>query len=119
MSYLKSTKLIFISAHPLEIILIIVMLLGAWYWLDSISSREAAVSTGRDLAHRWNLQLLDETVACTRLRLGRNSRGQLKIMRTYEFEVSTSGSDRLECHLVLLGKQLQSWHIPPYLQPLY
>ncbi|MEY3748077.1 MAG: hypothetical protein RL194_1536 [Pseudomonadota bacterium] len=119
MSSLKSTKQFFNRCIPLEIILIVIMLSGAWYWLDSINSREAAIHTGRELAQRWNLQLLDETVACTRLRLGRNSRGQLKIMRTYEFEVSTSGSDRLECHLVLLGKQLQSWHIPPYLQPLY
>ncbi|MDP2246910.1 MAG: DUF3301 domain-containing protein [Nitrosomonadales bacterium] len=103
----------------MEISFIILMLLGAWYWLDSITSREAAINNGRDLAQRWNLQLLDETVSCTRLRLGRNSRGQAKIMRTYEFEVSTNGSDRLECHLILLGKQLQSWHIPPYLQPLH
>lgn len=103
----------------MEILLIISMLFGAWYWLDSISSREAAIHTGRDLAQRWNLQLLDETVSCSKLRLGRNSRGRAKIMRTYEFEVSTNGSDRLECNLVLLGKQLQSWHIPPYLQPLH
>lgn len=95
------------------------MLLGAWYWFDSITSREAAINNGRDLAQRWNLQLLDETVSCSRLRLGRNSRGHAQIMRTYEFEVSTNGSDRLECQLVLLGKQLQSWHIPPYLQPLH
>jgi hypothetical protein len=103
----------------LEISFIILMLLGAWYWLDSITSREAAINSGRDLAQRWNLQLLDETVSCSRLRLGRNASGHAKIMRTYEFEVSTNGSDRLECQLVLLGKQLQSWHIPPYLQPLH
>ena len=40
-------------------------------------------------------------------------------MRVYDFEVSTSGSDRLPCQLVLLGSELQSWHIPPYLQPLH
>ncbi len=103
----------------MELSLIVIMLLGAWYWLDGVASREAAVHTGRELAARWNLQLLDESVSCTKLRIGRNSRGHAKLMRTYEFEVSTDGSDRLECHLVLLGKQLQSWHIPPYLQPLH
>jgi len=103
----------------LELSFIILMLLGAWYWADNITSREAAINIGRDLAQRWNLQLLDETVSCSKIRLGRNTRGQARIMRTYAFEVSTDGSDRLECHLVLLGKQLQSWHIPPYLQPMY
>ena len=101
----------------MEISLIVLMLFIAWFWFDSITSREKAINTGRDLAQRWNLQLLDETVSCSSIRLARNSRGQARVMRTYEFEVSTNGSDRLPCHLVLLGKQLQSWHIPPYLQP--
>lgn len=95
------------------------MLCIAWFWLESVAARETAVSTGRELASRWNLQLLDETVSCMKWRLGRNQRGHLKIMRTYHFEVSTNGADRLECQLTLLGRQLHAWHIPPYLQPVY
>ena len=91
----------------------------AWFWFDSITAREAAVSKGRDLAERTNLQLLDDTVACSRLRLARNTRGHVQLLRTYEFEVSANGADRLSCELTLLGKQLNSWHIPPYLQPLH
>jgi len=103
----------------LEIFLLITAIAAAWFWLDSIAVRETAINTGRDLADRYDLQLLDETVACTRLRMGRNSRGRIQLMRTYDFEVSANGSDRLECNLVLLGNQLQSWYIPPYLQPLH
>jgi len=103
----------------LEIFLLITAIAAAWFWLDSIAVRETAINTGRDLADRYDLQLLDETVACTRLRMGRNSRGRIQLMRTYDFEVSANGSDRLECNLVLLGSQLQSWYIPPYLQPLH
>jgi hypothetical protein len=103
----------------LEIFLLIVVIAAAWFWLDSIAVRETAINRGRDLADRYDLQLLDETVACTRLRLGRNSRGRIQLMRTYDFEVSANGSDRLECNLVLLANQLQSWYIPPYLQPLH
>ena len=91
----------------------------AWFWFDSVTARETAISTGRDLAERTQLQLLDETVACSRLRLGRNPRGRVQLLRTYEFEVSANGADRLSCELTLLGKQLTSWHIPPYLQPLH
>lgn len=101
----------------MEIFLLITTVLAAWFWLDSISVRETAVTTGRDLADRCSLQLLDETVACSKLRLRRNPRGHVQLLRTYEFELSASGAERLSCHLVLLGKQLQSWHIPPYLQP--
>jgi hypothetical protein len=99
--------------------LLVTLILAGWFWFDSVTVREVAITTGRDLADRCGLQLLDETVACGKLRLGRNSRGHLQLLRTYDFEVSASGAERLQCTLVLLGKQLQSWHIPPYLQPLH
>ena len=103
----------------MEISLFVALAIGAWFWFDSIGARETAIRLGRDLAERCNLQLLDETVACSKLRIGRNRLGRAQLMRVYDFEVSTSGSDRLPCQLVLLGSELQSWHIPPYLQPLH
>lgn len=103
----------------MEIFLLVALVLAGWFWFDSVTVREVAVTTGRDLAERCGLQLLDETVACGKLRVGRNSRGRIQLLRTYDFEVSASGADRLQCNLVLLGNQLQSWYIPPYLQPLH
>ena len=100
----------------LETILLALLILSAWIWLDSISKREIAIKHGRELANRYQLQLLDETVACTQIRIGRDSRGHAQLQRLYEFEVSASGSERLQCNLQLLGKQLQTWHIPPYVQ---
>lgn len=102
----------------MEIYLLVIVVIAAWYWVDSISSREQAIATGRELAERFSLQLLDETVACNKVWLGRNSRGRVQLQRTYQFDVSANGSDRLSCELVLLGRHLQSWHIPPYLQPV-
>lgn len=103
----------------MEIYLLIVIGLIGWFWLDGVAAREAAVNKGHELAERCNLQLLDETVACNRIRLGRNRRGHMQLLRTYDFEVSANGADRMPCQLVLLGKELQSWYIPPYLQPLH
>ena len=100
----------------LETILLALLILSAWLWLDSISKREIAIKHGRELANRYQLQLLDETVACTQIRIGRDSRGHAQLQRLYEFEVSASGAERLQCNLQLLGKQLQTWHIPPYVQ---
>ena len=90
-----------------------------WFWLDSIAKREVAIQLGRELAGRWQLQLLDETVACTQIRLGRDNRGHAQLQRLYQFEVSASGAERMQCNLQLLGMQLQTWHIPPYIQPLH
>lgn len=95
----------------------IALLIGlGLFWLDSMSKRERAVALGRELANKFNLQLLDETVTLKRLTLGRNTRGHMQFRRTYQFEVSTHGSDRMACKLTLLGNTLEDWHIPPYLQ---
>lgn len=103
----------------LETTLLALLLLSAWLWLDSIAKREIAINYGRELAGRYSLQLLDETVACMQIRIGRDSRGHAQLQRLYEFEVSASGSERMQCNLQLLGKHLQTWHIPPYVQPLH
>ncbi|ROH88162.1 DUF3301 domain-containing protein [Pseudomethylobacillus aquaticus] len=103
----------------MEIYLIIALALTALYWMDSIASRDNAVILGKELAARYSLQLLDETVACNKLRLGRNSRGHVQLQRTYQFELSANGTDRMACELTLLGRQLHSWHIPPYLEQVH
>lgn len=103
----------------MEITLLIILVFCAWFWQDSIAKREIAVQIGHDLANRCQLQLLDETVACNRISVGRDSRGHAQLLRTYAFEVTASGTERMQCHLILLGKQLQSWHIPPYLQAVH
>jgi len=100
----------------MEIALLAILIGIAWFWLDSMEKRERATLLGHELASRFNLQLLDETVACSKLWFGRNSRGHVRFLRTYEFDVSANGADRLSCYLILLGNQLLSWDIPPYQQ---
>ena len=102
-----------------ELCLLAILLFIAWFWSDAISKREIAIKLGRELAQRCNLQLLDETVACNKVWLGRDNRGHAQLARIYTFEVSADGASRLECNLQLLGKQLQNWHIPPYLQNIH
>ena len=102
-----------------ETLLLAILILAAWFWQDSIAKREIAIACGRELAQRCNLQLLDETVACNRLRMRRDSRGHAQLLRLYDFDVSANGADRMQCHLQLLGKQLQTWHIPPYVLPMH
>jgi hypothetical protein len=53
------------------------------------------------------------------IRLGRDGYGHAQLLRFYEFEVSASGVERMQCNLQLLGKDLRTWHIPPYIQPLH
>ena len=95
----------------MELILLLILVVVIWFWSDSLAKRERAILLGRELAARFQLQLLDESVACSRLWLGRNARGHAQLLRTYEFDVSANGADRLPCQLILLGNQLSTWHL--------
>lgn len=103
----------------MEMILLVFLGISILYWLDSLSKRERATLLGRELSQRFQLQFLDESIVCSKIRLKRNDRGQVQLLRVYVFDVSANGVDRMQCHLTLLGKHLESWHIPPYLQPIH
>lgn len=102
-----------------ESVLLVAALLLAWFWLESLKVRDIAIKTGRQAAERYGLQLLDETVAMTRIWVARDSNGRLRFLRTYAFEVSDTGTDRLSCYLTLLGNRLEHVDIPPHRDTLH
>lgn len=73
------------------------------YWFDSMRARERAVQIARTACHRHGFQLLDETVALTRLRLRRDANGTVKPFRCYGFEFSVDGGERRTGEVDLLG----------------
>ena len=99
---------------PIETILLAAAILGGWFWLDGLSVHELATNAGRQAAAYSGLQLLDETVALSRLWATRDTHGRLRLQRTYVFEVSDTGADRLACTLTMLGRKLVHIEIPPH-----
>ena len=93
---------------------IILIAAGALLWLDSLRARERAVQAGRSACERYNVQLLDDTVAIARMRLGRDDEGQLRIARTYTFEFTETGNNRRQGAIVMLGHELVDLHLEPY-----
>ena len=80
--------------------------LFAWFWMDTLRAREAALAAARRACEAEGLQLLDETVAVERLRPARNDEGRLALRRDYLFEYSRDGADRHRGALTLLGREL-------------
>jgi len=97
-----------------EAIALVVLVAAALLWTDSLRARERAVRAGRDACARYGLQFLDETVSFARMRLARDSEGQLKIARTYTFEFSDTGNNRRDGAIVMLGGELQDLQLEPY-----
>jgi hypothetical protein len=93
---------------------IVLIAAGIFLWLDSLKARERAVQAGRAACERYSLQFLDDTVSFTRIRLGRDAEGQLKIARTYTFEFSDTGNNRRHGAIVMLGGELQDLQLEPY-----
>lgn len=98
----------------MELPLLIITFIGAWFWLDSLHARDIAVDAGRAAAEKYGLQLLDETVAFAKLWIARDQNGRMRFRRTYHFEVSDTGTNRLACRIILLGKRIEALYIPPH-----
>lgn len=97
-----------------EIVLLLATIVAAWFWLDSLHVRDIAMAAGRAATEQYHLQLLDDTVAIARLRFARDELGRLRLQRTYHFEVSDTGNNRLQCTIILLGNRVDHLDIPPH-----
>ena len=95
----------------MNLILLAVIALAIWFWWSSAQSRETAIKLARGACSRCSVQLLDETVTLSKLRLQRNEKGHMNIARWYRFEFSTSGNDRRDGIVGLLGSKLLSMHL--------
>jgi hypothetical protein len=93
---------------------IVLIAAAALFWIDSLRARERALAAGRAACGRYGVQLLDETVAISALRLARNSEGHLRLRRTYTFEFSDTGNNRRHGAIVMLGGELEDLHLEPY-----
>src|SRR5262245_12562246 len=87
---------------------------GIAFWADSLRARERALAAGRRACERYGVQLLDETVQFSRLRLARDADGRIRLRRTYTFEFSETGDNRRHGAIVMLGAELQELQLEPY-----
>ena len=96
----------------IELSAILFLIACGWFWMDSLRARDAALDAARRACDAENVQLLDWTVAVRKLRLARDEEGRVKLRRTYEFEFSDNGNNRIDGSLTLLGRQLLAIHLP-------
>jgi hypothetical protein len=97
-----------------ELVVLVVIGLALFLWIDSLRARERAVQAGRAACRRYDLQFLDDTVSFSRLRLARDEEGQVRIARTYSFEFSDTGNNRRHGAIVMLGARVLDLQLEPY-----
>jgi hypothetical protein len=89
-----------------EILFLLVALALGWLWLDSLRAREIAVRAARDACTADGLLLLDDTVAIAALRTARTAAGHITLERSYDFEYSDTGNNRLKGGITLRGHRV-------------
>lgn len=94
--------------------LFFLLLAGGWFWLDSHRVLDLARAAARQFCAQQNLQLLDDTVASISVRLERNAQGRMIIARTYRFEFSDTGDNRLNGSIVMLGHTPGQMHLQAF-----
>jgi hypothetical protein len=83
------------------LVLFVIVLL----WLDGARARELACAVVGELCQRRGYQLLDETVALTRLGLVRTP-GGLRLRRLFRFDYSVEGVGRQQGRILLHGSDV-------------
>jgi hypothetical protein len=93
------------------LLLLLVLLAFAGVWLVLSRARDRAIHEARWRCQQHGLQLLDETVGLSGLRL-RRFQGRRVVERRYSFEVSIDGNDREAGHLWMIGPVLTALILP-------
>jgi hypothetical protein len=96
-----------------EIFLSLMIGLTIFAWYEMVKKREIAIEASKRIASNFNLQLLDDSVFCSSFKIIKTSSWPM-IKRVYNFKVSSTKQDSIDCHLTLLGGELVNWYIPPY-----
>jgi hypothetical protein len=94
-----------------EISAFLILCGAGWLWLDSLKAREAALGAAREACRVEALQLLDDTVAISSVKLVRDEDGRVKLQRAYSFEYSDTGNNRRPGSVVLLGRRVVLFNV--------
>jgi Protein of unknown function (DUF3301) len=78
------------------------------HFLAAVRVRELAVQAVLRASKNDDFQLLDQSVHVQRLSMSRDETRRWRIWRQYRFDYSYDGVERLQGHVIMLGKQLQS-----------
>ncbi len=94
-----------------ELITLLLLITGIWYWQDTAVAREIALRQCRRTCKELGLQLLDQTVERTRSRFIRINGGSLVLRREYRFAFTTTGEQRYTGFICIVRRQVQDLHL--------
>ena len=86
----------------------------AMLWWNAQGAKQRALESTRAYCKRMDLQLLDDVVALRGFWFKRDRGGRLHLWRSYNFEFSSTGSERYQGRIILLGFSVESIELEPH-----
>tara|TARA_B100000780_G_scaffold277783_1_gene249322 strand:+ start:539 stop:847 length:309 start_codon:yes stop_codon:yes gene_type:complete len=94
--------------------LLVLLVLALIYWWDTSAAKNRARLAAKQQCQQQDLQLLDDTVVLKKIRLKRDRKGYITLLRQFTFEFSSDGEQRTQGELHLLGKKMTHLHLGVY-----
>lgn len=90
------------------------IVLFMYHWWQSQQVKEVAHQHTRKQCKELELQLLDDNINLRGLWLKRDNEGKLRIWRSYNFEFSSTGDERYNGKVVMLGRTVTNFELAPH-----
>ncbi len=97
-----------------DLILIALLLAVTLYWFNGQQAKEVALKAVRVHCLNLDVQMLDEYVALSSIRLKRDHTGKMRLWRTFLFEFSSTGDERYNGICMMQGRRVESIQMEPY-----
>jgi len=94
---------------------VVVSLISFWWKGDQV--RGFALTYLDDHCRQQDLQLLDQTIVLKGVWPRRGDSGSLQLRRRYEFEFTSTGTERYKGMIELSGRRLQRIELAPHIVP--
>ena len=88
-----------------------------YYWWYSGQYKGRALGLALDHCRQLNLQLLDQSMVIRGIWPERNAMSSLDLRRIYQFEFTSTGEQRYQGQIILIGMELKSIDFEPYRLP--
>ena len=80
---------------------------AAWYWLRARELKDHVLKYAARHCEGLSLKLLDESVVLKELKPYKSKQGGFCLKRRYVFEFTSTGEDRYQGELVIIGRHIE------------
>ena len=87
-------------------------------WWNAQGIKQIALKATKDHCKKVDVQLLDDGVVLHGFWLKRDTRGSMRLWRSYNFEFTSTGNERYNGRVTLLGRFVEEIHLDPHRIPV-